>query len=151
MSTTATSNTPATIAAVAAIVAALIAAFGVYHSGDVTTENNLLTAQRTAWAAYLGTLDDFDRIQPDLSVGKDGALDPTVAKRFLDAYPESKRQAAAVRILVDKGTAEKIELVQAQLSHLAVDVQKGQRSGAPDITNEVADLFDTARGQVGDN
>lgn len=128
-----------------AVAASLV---GVWVTNGAASAKNLRTARELAWSEYLGTLDELDRIQPALI---EGALPGDEASgRWRDAYPDSKRQAAVVRVLTDEVTSEKIEKLQDdKLSELDYWVQeKAWRNGAEpetDFSREVDNFFDVAR------
>lgn len=137
----------------ALIVGAAVGAGTAVYASDRAAQENLITAQRLAWASYLGTLDKLDRIQPDLTTGERPG--PRALERCNAAYPNVSPQAAAVIILSDDATATLVDDLQDdELSPIDKWVKDGTWNGgkAPrpdlDTTAFIKHLTQVARDSV---
>lgn len=135
------------------IIGAAVGLGGSVYVSDRAAEESLVTARRLAWASYLGTLDELDRIQPDLTTAERPG--PRALERWNAAYPNVSPQGAAVIILSDDATATLVDDLQNdELSAIDRWIKDGTWNGgkAPrpdlDVTASIKHLTKVARDSV---
>jgi hypothetical protein len=127
---------------VVSISAALLAAGGSFaasivatdEAADRSSEQSLTDSRRTAYSDYFGTIDGLSRIASNFSSSsatEESASIEGLISRWNSDYPQSRTEAAKVRLLASPRLAGEVTDLQNDLSTITEDVG----TGAPGTTD----------------